>query len=158
MMHTYSENREILVPPIKVFEYLDDHQNLFEHMGKSSWMMGGGKMKMEKENSHIKMTGRAFGLPVELDEVITVYDPPKSKVWETVGTPKLWVIGHYQMGFKIEEKNKGSQVEVFVKYDLPKSNTWLGKLFGQIYAKWCVQQMLASVTNHFHTPPGGEDF
>ena len=32
---------------------------------------------------------------------MTEGDPPRSKVWGTVGEPALWVIGRYRMGFRI---------------------------------------------------------
>ena len=63
--------------------------------------------------SHIRMAGKVFGLSVSLDEVIIESAPPRLKVWETVGQPKLLVIDHYR----------------------PKRSAWLGKLFGGFYAK-----------------------
>jgi hypothetical protein len=32
---------------------------------------------------------------------------------------------------------------------LPEKDVWLGKLFGKMYAKWCVRQMLYSVRDNF---------
>ena len=55
----------------------------------------------QKVGSHIRMAGRVFGIAVSLDEVITEYEPPKLKVWETVGKPKLLVVDHYQMKAQI---------------------------------------------------------
>ena len=44
------------------------------------------------------MNGRILGLKLSLDEVVTERDPPARKVWETVGVPRLLVIGPYRMG------------------------------------------------------------
>ena len=40
---------------------------------------------------------------------------------------------------------------VFIDYALPDGvvTYWLGRLFGGMYAKWCVNQMLDGVVTHF---------
>lgn len=107
--------------------------------------------KGQKVGAHIKMSGRVLGINLFLDEVITKYEPPTLKVWETVGDPKLLVIGPYQMGFEVEPQSETSRIKVFINYCLPMSakTRWLGYLFGSMYAKWCVQQMLVTVKEHF---------
>jgi hypothetical protein len=77
-------------------------------MNESSWMMGGGRMSVELDEakgqavgSHIRLSGRVFGVSLYLDEVVTRRDPPTNKVWETVGTPRLLVIGAYSIGVQI---------------------------------------------------------
>ena len=69
-----------------IFAFIDDHTRLASHMNKSSWMMGGS----------VRRLGRTF------DEVIIEYPAPLLKVWETVGQPKLLVIGHYRMTVQAE--------------------------------------------------------
>lgn len=103
----------------------------------------------QKVGSHIRMRGTAFGIKVSLDEIITRYEPPVAKTWETVGTPRLLVIGQYDMGIEIKPQDDKSELRVFIDYNLPSKNIWLGKLFGGIYAKWCVQQMIAGTRDHF---------
>lgn len=139
-----------------IFAYLDDHRRLSSHMNKSSWMMGGGRMETsvdegrgQKIGSHIRLEGTAFGIRISLDEVVTHYKPPYEKIWETVGTPKLIIIGSYQMGILISPLQGKSSVKVFLDYDLPERKKWLGRLFGRIYAKWCVREMLKGVKNEF---------
>jgi hypothetical protein len=81
-----------------VFGYVDDHERLSSHMSQSSWMMGGGRMDLQLDEgrgqrlgSRIQMSGRAFGVAVSLDEVVSEYDPPRHKAWETVGEPRLLI-------------------------------------------------------------------
>ena len=143
--------------PDEVFAFVDDHSRFASHMSQSSWMMGGGRMLVDVDGakgqavgSHIRLSGKVFGVRLFLDEVVTRRSPPTEKVWETVGTPRLLVIGPYRMGIEIGPENRGSRLRVFIDYDLPTGWTsWLGLLFGGIYAGWCVTQMLAGASAHF---------
>ena len=154
--HHYENNVVIPAKPTEVFTFIDDHTNLSSHMSTSSWMMGGGKMvtttdvgKGQKIGSHITMRGKAFGIPLFLDEIIAIYNPPITKVWKTVGNPRLVVIGQYQLGFEIKPQGASSLLRVFIDYDLPRKNSWLGIPFGRMYARWCVQQMTVRVRANF---------
>ena len=142
----------------EVFAFVDDHSRFSAHMSQSSWMMGGGRMstaldeaKGQAVGSHIRMSGQVFGLRLDLDEVVTRRRPPSEKVWETVGTPRLLVIGSYAMGIQISPEGAGARLRVFIDYDLPTKwpSSWLGRVFGGIYAHWCVGQMLDGATRHF---------
>ena len=137
-----------------VFAFVDDHSRFSSHMSQSSWMMGGGRMVVELDaakgqavGSHIRLGGRVFGVSLYLDEVVTRRDPPTDKVWETVGAPRLLVIGAYSMGVQITPERGGSRLRVFIDYQLPDGPVthWLGWLFGRLYARWCVEQMLTGV-------------
>lgn len=154
----YEENVVLEVKPEEVFAYVDDHHKFSSHMNKSSWMLGGSRMETKVDEgqgqrigSHITMSGKVFGISLFLDEVITKHEPPNRKVWETVGTPRLIVIGSYQLGFDLNHVNDGTNFKVFIDYELPKAlNTrWLGFLFGGMYAKWCVRQMIQGVQEQF---------
>lgn len=126
-------------------------------MSQGSWIMGGGSMETETDDgkgqavgSHIRLIGKAFGIKLFLDEVVTLREPPHRKVWETVGTPKLLVIGSYRMGLDIDEEDGMSRLRVFIDYNLPSGiSRLLGYLFGRAYAKWCVQQMIKDVGEQF---------
>jgi hypothetical protein len=129
-------------------------------MSQSSWMMGGGHMSVELDDlkgqavgSHIRLSGNVFGLRLYLDEVVTLRERPTRKVWETVGTPQLLVIGKYEMGIQIVPEGAGSRLRVFIDYDLPRhwATKWLGVVFGGFYAKWCVNQMLTGTAQHFQS-------
>jgi hypothetical protein len=61
--------------------------------------MGAGRMSYEFDaakgqtiGSHIRMGGKAFGLRLAVEEVVTEREPPRRKVWKTIGTPALVVI------------------------------------------------------------------
>ena len=148
----------IAASPEDVFAFADDQSRLSSHMSQSSWMMGGGRMSVDFDEakgqavgSHIELSGRVFGIRLFLDEMVTRRDPPREKTWQTVGTPRLLVIGNYRMGFQVTPASSGSRLRVFIDYDLPTG--WLtrslGRLFGDVYAKWCVAQMLSAVSRHF---------
>jgi hypothetical protein len=137
--------------PEKVFAFIDDHARFSSHMNESSWMMGGGRMAVELDEargkavgSHIRLSGRVLGIRLYLDEVVTLRDPPINKVWETVGTTRLLVIGAYRMGVQVTPVSGGSRMRVFIDYELPKgwATYWIGFLFSGFYARWCVDQML----------------
>lgn len=65
----------------------------------------------------------------------------------------LIVIGHYTMGFEITPQDDNSNLSVYIDYELPKSakTRWLGYLFGGMYPKWCVRQMLSDNQKHFQS-------
>lgn len=160
MKKTYKRHYEdsALIPAdaAEIFAFIDDHTRLSSHMNKSSWMMGGGRMETsvdaghgQRMGSHIRMNGKVFGITISLDEVITHHEPPRIKIWETVGTPKLLIIGHYRMKVEIEPQGNESLFRVSIDYDLPARNVWLGRLFGGFYAKWCVQQMTKDTRSYF---------
>lgn len=152
----YHEDAAINTSSTTLFDYLNDHTRLSSHMSKSSWMMGGGQMttsidegRGQRVGSHIRLSGKAFGVSIYLDEVVTRYEPPRFKSWETVGTPKLIIIGHYRMGVEITS-GEYSTLRVFIDYNLPQTHTWLGYLFSKTYAKWCVRQMLYGAREYFN--------
>ena len=163
-MNKYSRHHEesVLVPstPDEIYTFADDHKNFASHMNKPSWMMGGASIetkvdegKGQRVGSHIKMRGKVFGFNLFLDEVITKHSPPHLKEWETVGNINLLVIDHYKLGFKIISEAEHSKLTIYIDYNLPKSffPQLLGLLFGSVYAKWCVRQMINGVDTHFKT-------
>lgn len=83
-------------PAAQVFAHLDDQRRLSAHMSQSSWMMVGSRMDFEFDaaegravGSKISLRGRVLGVPLSVDEVVTVHTPPSQKAWETIGTPRL---------------------------------------------------------------------
>lgn len=155
-MKHYEETIFVPASPETVFAFADGHRNFSAHMNKSSWMMGGGKMdttvdegRGQQIGSHIRMSGKAFGMAVSLDEVVTEHQPPFLKAWKTVGTPKLVVVGNYAMKFTISPRQGGSQLTVSIDYYPPQAHVWLGKLFGPMFVKWCVNKMTEGVKNRF---------
>jgi hypothetical protein len=127
-------------------------------MTRSSWMMGGGRMSIEfdeargqRVGSRIRLSGKVFGIELSLDQIVTERNPPDRKVWETIGAPKLLVIGRYRMGFEITAQVDNSLLGVFIDYRLPDAPParWLGYLFGGYYAKWCTHRMVDDAVKHF---------
>lgn len=158
-MRHFEKSASIQASPQEVFGYIDDHSSFSAHMSKSSWMLGGRSMdtrtdekRGQEVGSHIRMNGKVLGIKIFLDEVITEHKPPFSKAWRTVGDLNLLVIGHYRMGLGISPENSHSKLKVYIDYELPQSfkTRFLGLLFGGMYAKWCVNQMLNGVKKHFN--------
>ncbi|WP_328277916.1 SRPBCC family protein [Sphingobium sp.] len=140
-----------------VFEYLDDHQRLSSHMMDSSAMMAGGKMHFSFDagrgqtvGSVIQMSGRILGMTLAVEEAITERVPPWRKAWETCGTPRLMVVGHYRMGFEITDAAEGCRLRFFIDYGRPEW-PWrpLGFVAGSWYARWCVRSMAEGAARKF---------
>ena len=149
---------QVHAPIDEVFAYLDDPVALSAHMGKSSMMMMGSKMSTEIDagggrviGSKIRMRGSVMGIPVSLEEVVLERQPPRQKLWETVGIPKLLVLAHYRMGFELTPRGEASLLRVFIDYSLPSTvpQSWLGSLLGGVYARWCTKQMTDDAARHF---------
>jgi hypothetical protein len=141
----------------RVFAVVDDHSRLSSHMTKRSWKMGGGRMAVTLDQdrgqlvgSRIRLGGRIFGVWLAVEEVITERDPPRRKVWETTGQPRLLVVGHYRMGFEITPQRDGAHLRVFIDYALPEKAParWLGYLLGRYYARWCTDRMVRDAAKH----------
>jgi hypothetical protein len=158
----YSEHAEcttiVHAPADRIFERLDDQTRLSAHMSQRSWKMGWGKMDTHLDErqgravgSHIVLSGRVFGVRLYLDEVVTAREPPLNKSWQTVGEPRLLVIGPYRMGFSLTGMGADAALRVTIDYKLPTRGLprLLGKLFGSSYAKWCVRQMAEDARRAF---------
>ena len=141
-----------------VFSHLDNHSRLSAHMSNSSWMMAGSRMAIELDASEgcavgakIRLSGRVLGIPLSVEEIVTERKPTRRKVWETIGTPNLLVIGQYRMGYEIAPIGKASLLRVFIDYALPNGpfSGLLGGLFGNFYARWCTRRMANDAAKHF---------
>ncbi len=142
-----------------VFDHLDDQMRLTEHMSKRSWKMGWGKMDTQLDaqrgravGSHIVLSGRVFGMRLYLDEVVTVREPPMRKAWETVGEPRLLVVGPYRMVFDLLPAGNTARLRVAIDYDAPAKGIarFLGTVFGRSYARWCVKRMVRDAYTFFN--------
>ena len=145
-------------PPERVFAALDDPARLSSHMSKSSWQMAGGKMETVVDamqgravGSHIKLSGRVLGIDLFVEEIVTAHDVPIRKVWETIGIPRLVVIGPYRMSFDLNRSERGSRLCVAIDYELPPRGAGrvLGWLFGRAYARWCTRRMVHDAATLF---------
>ena len=155
----HDESTALVKAPVdRVFAHLDDPKALAAHMGKSSMMMMGSRMYIDVDadggrvvGSKIRMQGRMMGIPLSLEEVITERQVPSRKVWETIGTPNLLVVAHYRMGFELTPRGDSSMVRVFIDYSLPTTapGSWLGRLLGGVYARWCTKQIAEDAARQF---------
>ncbi len=155
----YETHVTLVAAPNAVFAYLDDHRRMAAHMTDRSWKMAGSRMTIsmdEKDgravDSRISLGGKVLGVPLQVDETVTVYAPPLSKTWQTVGSPHLLVIGAYEMGFFICPLLRGSELTVFIDYALPEggASRVLGHLFGSAYARWCTNRMARDAETRFN--------
>ena len=147
----------IAVSHERVFAFIDDHKRLLSHMNTPSWRTGSSSMTTTYDDvrgrqvgSHIRVNGRVFGLALCVHDVVSEREPPTRKVWETVGSPRLFVIGTYQMGFETVPREGGTFLRVFIDYALPATwpSRWLGRLFSGYYAQWCTQSMVDDTASH----------
>ena len=154
----FEARAHIAAPRPQVFEFLDDHVRLVSHMSKSSWTMGGGAIMLDADSgegravgSKLRLSGRAFGIELQVEEVITERTPPKRKTWETVGAPRLLVIGHYKLGFELLPAGDETVARIFIDYELPTGfvSRLLGIALGGMYARWCVTRMLDDARTRF---------
>ena len=148
----------LAVDAARLFTHLDDHRRLASHMEKPSLMTAGASMRIDTDEGHgqavgsvIRMTGRVLGLRLSVEESVTRRDPPREKVWETVGEPRLLVIGAYRMGFIISPVGAGTRLVVFIDYLLPAQGIGqvLGWLLGRPYAAWCTRRMAGDARTAF---------
>lgn len=149
---------DIAADPVAVFSVLDDHRRLSAHMEKPSFMMAGATMKAQLDSqrgqavgSVIRMKGVVLGVSLYVEEVVTHYEPPFRKTWETRGQPRLLVIGPYRMGFALSPAAAGTRLRVWIDYNSPAgfAGRWLGKLLGRVYANWCVTRMTRDAMEFF---------
>ena len=145
-------------PVESVFTYFDEPKTLATHMSKSSMMMPGLHMTIDADadggrsvGSRIRMKGRMMGISLSLEEVVTQRHAPYQKMWETVGTPDLKVMAQYRMGFDLMPMGDLTNVRVYIDYCLPEigPRSWLGRMFGGMYAHWCTKRMIDDAVKHF---------
>jgi hypothetical protein len=145
---------EVPAAPEDVFEHIDRPERLSAHMARKSWRLGGGSMSIETDagggralGSRIRLGGPMLGISLQVECVVVQRDPPRFKAWETVGTPRLLVIGSYRMSVAIEPRNGDSHVTISIDYSLPANRLW--RSFGPVYARWCVREMARDLVKKF---------
>jgi hypothetical protein len=152
----------ISAAPQVLFDHLDDQERLAAHMNKPSMMMMGGRMFYEFDDrrgravgSVIRMGGTFLWLNLFVEETVVEREPPRRKVWQTQGSPRLIIIGAYRMGFDVVGEGETSRLRVFIDYDLAPGpiGLVLGALFAPIYARWCVKRMADDAKQAFAAVP-----
>jgi hypothetical protein len=155
MQHVYERTVLSRRTPAEVFADLDDIQKLTRHMLKPSAAMFGSRLELIVDKSRAGVgerygwRGRVLGLPITIDEEVTLYDPPREKRWCTVGTPQLIVHSRYCVSFALRKADGGTRTTLRLEYDLP-TRGWralVGRLLGHSYARWCVDRMAADISS-----------
>ena len=113
----------------------------------------------QRLGSRIRIAGSVLGIRLAVDEIVVERNPPDRKVWQTIGVPRLLVIGHYRMGFEIAATAESSRLRVFIDYALPETILWrwVGALFAHYYARWCTKQMVDDAIGAFDSRRGASD-
>ena len=108
----------------------------------------------QRVGSRISIAGSVLGIHLAVDETVIEREPPRRKVWETTGVPRLLVIGHYRMGFEVTPTDDAARLRVFIDYSLPAGpvSRWLGYLFAGYYARWCTERMVDDAAQSFADP------
>lgn len=157
--HSDEVTADVRASAAQLFDHLDDQARLGSHMEKPSMMMMGGRMTYDFDNakgravgSVIKVGGSFLGVRLFVEETVTERNPPRRKVWETRGQPRLLIIGSYRMGFEITPSGERSKLRVFIEYAAPLTPVGrvLGRTFAPMYARWCVKRMAEDAERHFH--------
>ena len=152
--------KQILIeaPPQKVFAQMDDFSKTGMHMGESSMMMMGSKLKLEQLSSNAtgvgatyRWHGKIMGMAIDFTETVSQWQPPERKEWETVGEAKIIIMSWYRMWFEIRPVEHGTLAKLFISY-LPPQN-WFFKilsfLLARLYCNWCLNNMLNDTKKTF---------
>ena len=101
--------------------------------------------------SRLRLSGRVFGIMLNVEEVIVDHQPPYRKSWETIGEPRLLVIGGYRMTFELASRGTNTAIRVSIEYGRPARGFphVLGALFAVYYARWCTRCMVVDAIQHF---------
>jgi hypothetical protein len=139
-----------------VFAFIDDPVRLSGHMRKRSLLMGGNRMNVETDalkgrapGSRTRLSGRLFGLELEVQTEVVERNPPRTKAWRSVGEPRLLVIGPYAMSVTIEPLSGGCGATVAIDYELPGRRLLFAMALARVYARWCVRRMVLDITAAF---------
>ena len=145
--------KQILIQatPQKVFDQMDDFSKTGMHMGESSMMMMGSRLRLEQLSPNAtgvgasyRWHGKIMGLAIDFTETVTAWQPPEHKEWQTIGKAKIIIMSWYRMWFEIMPVEQGTQVKLSISYLPPKNGFFkiLSFLFARLYCNWCLNNML----------------
>lgn len=135
----------------KVFSQMDDFSKTGMHMSESSMMMMGSKLKLEQLSTmatgvgaKYRWYGKMMGMTIDFSEVVTKWQPPLLKEWETIGDAQIIIMSWYRMWFEILPDRHGTRAKLSISYLPPKE--WYYKIlsffFVRWYCNWCLNNML----------------
>lgn len=149
-MRRVSHAVTIRAPVEAVFAYLDDTRAIGKHMMSRSMPMMGGRMDYDfitpnptGVGATYRGGGSVLGMRMEFTCEVSEWKKNERKVWRTVGTPRLLIIGPYEMGFTVADGTDATTVDVWISYELPRSigGRVLGALLATSYARWCARSV-----------------
>ncbi|HUC82583.1 MAG TPA: SRPBCC family protein [Flavisolibacter sp.] len=150
-MKTRMKQKVIQATPQKVFAQMDDFSKTGMHMGESSMMMMGSKLRLEQLSPNAtgvgasyRWHGKIMGLAIDFTETVTEWQPPERKEWQTIGKARIIIMSWYRMWFEIMPVEQGTLVKLSISY-LPQKNGFfkiLSFLFARLYCNWCLNNML----------------
>jgi hypothetical protein len=146
-----------------VFAHIDDIRNLGWHMtGRSSMAMMGSRLRLEilsdKQTglgATYRYSGTVMGFAIDFSESVTKYEPPREKVWRTVGEPRLLIIESYAMRVAVRALSpSSSRLTISIEYELPRSAFWriVGSILARPYSRWCLRGMLQETRRGLEAP------
>lgn len=130
---------------------MDDFSKTGMHMSENSMMMMGSKLTLEQRSPNptgigatYRWFGKMMGMTMDFTEVVTKWEPPKRKEWETIGDAQIIIMRWYRMGFEIEPAESGATATMSIAYEPPEGWFYglLSFLFGGFYCNWCLSNML----------------
>jgi hypothetical protein len=150
-MKTKSKKILIHLTPKKVFAQMDDFSKTGMHMTEGSMMMMGSKLALQQLSSNstgvdakYRWYGKIMGMSMDFSEVVTKWQPPILKEWETFGDAKMIIMSWYRMWFEIIPTENGTTAKISISYLPPKQ--WFYKIlsffFANWYCNWCLNNML----------------
>lgn len=151
MTKTLKKKIQIRAPVEKVFAFMDDLAKTGMHMSERSMMMMGSKLKLEHtsgpekgEGAVFRWSGKVAGLPVDFTEAVFRWKENEEKIWETVGSPQMIILGWYRMRLSTKPGGEGTSVSLEIEYAPPKGFFYRLLYLGLAgwYANWCLSKML----------------
>ena len=150
-MKTLSKNIIIHSTAEKVFACMDDIADTGMHMTKSSIPMMGSKLELKQLsenatglNSKFRWFGKMMGFTMDFTVVVTKWIKDKEKVWETIGKPKMIILGWYQMRLLVSAEAQNIKAVLSITYTKPKNIffKFIAFFLAPLYSNWCLNNIL----------------
>lgn len=130
---------------------MDDFSKTGLHMSDISMMMMGSKLKLERLSPNgtglgakYRWFGKMMGMTMDFSEMVTKWEPPALKEWETLGNAQIIIMSWYRMWFEITPAENGTTTKISISYLPP--IPWYYKIlvffFAKWYCDWCLNNML----------------
>ena len=120
-------------------------------MSENSMMMMGSKLTLEHLSGPergvgaiFRWLGKIMGMEIDITERITTWIENREKVWETIGQPKIILLGWYRMILKTSAVKEGTLTSLQIDFTPPSGFFYkiLYFLFSGWYCNWCLNNML----------------